>query len=232
MFVKSAKFYDALYHFKDYKKASDRLTEIIILYNPSAESLLDTACGTGKHIEHLQNNFYCEGLDINKDLLDIAKERCSEIVFYESDMTEFETGKKYDVVCCLFSSIAYVKTYDNLCRAFSSMTKHLNPKGLLIIEPWFSKETFFTNTITANHYDEKDMKIAWMYNSILKDEMSVLDIHYLAGTPEGVVHFNELHELGLFDDDQYRKAMKDTGLEVHYDTEGLFGRGMYIGIKS
>ena len=118
LLVKSAKFYDALYHFKDYKKASDRLTEIIKLYNPNAESLLDTACGTGKHIEYLRNEFQCEGLDINHDLLEIAKERCEGIVFHESDMTEFDTGEKYDVVCCLFSSIAYVKTYENLCKAF------------------------------------------------------------------------------------------------------------------
>ena len=232
MFVKSAKFYDALYHFKDYKKASDKLTSFIRKYNPGAGTLLDTACGTGKHVEFLKNDFECEGLDINKDLLDIAKERCPEIVFHESDMTEFHTGKTYDAVCCLFSSIAYVKTYENMRKAFSVMTEHLNPNGLLIIEPWFSKETYFTNTITANHYDEKDMKLAWMYNSILKDDMSVLDIHYLAGTAEGVVHFNELHELGLFDDTQYRKAMTDAGLDVHYDKDGLFGRGMYIGIKN
>ncbi|MBS1516785.1 MAG: class I SAM-dependent methyltransferase [Bacteroidetes bacterium] len=232
MFVKSAKFYDALYHFKDYKKASERLTEIIRSFNPEAVSVLDTACGTGKHIEHLQNEFRCEGLDINHDLLEIAKQRCPDILFHEKDMTEFDLGKKYDVICCLFSSIAYVKTYENLRSAYSTMNKHLNPKGLLIIEPWFSKETYRVNTITANHYDEKEMKIAWMYNSILKDDMSVLDIHYLAGTPEGVIHFSELHELGLFDDSQYRKAMQDEGLEVHYDREGLFGRGMYIGIKN
>jgi len=191
LFVKSAKFYDALYHFKDYKKASDKLTSFIRKYNPGAGTLLDTACGTGKHVEFLKNDFECEGLDINKDLLDIAKERCPEIVFHESDMTEFHTGKTYDAVCCLFSSIAYVKTYENMCKAFSVMTEHLNPNGLLIIEPWFSKETYFTNTITANHYDEKDMKLAWMYNSILKDDMSVLDIHYLAGTAEGLLNLSQ-----------------------------------------
>ncbi|MBK9332340.1 MAG: class I SAM-dependent methyltransferase [Ignavibacteria bacterium] len=232
MFVKSAKFYDALYHFKDYKKASERLTEIISNFNPGAVSILDTACGTGKHIEILKSRYECEGLDINKELLDIACQRCPGIVFHESDMTEFNLRKEFDVVTCLFSSIAYVKTYENLVKAVATMADHLKENGLLIIEPWFSKETYFVNTITANHYDEKDMKIAWMYNSIMKDEMSVLDIHYLAGTPEGVIHFNELHELGLFDDAQYRKAMTDAGLEVHYDKEGLFGRGMYIGINN
>ncbi len=68
MFTKSAKFYDALYHFKDYKKACEKLDSIIKKFKPDAKSLLDTACGTGKHIEHLKDLYYCEGLDLNDEL--------------------------------------------------------------------------------------------------------------------------------------------------------------------
>lgn len=231
MFTKSAKFYDALYHFKDYRKASVRLTEIINEFCPGAKSVLDTACGTGKHIEDLRNIFECEGLDISSDLIEIAKKRCPGIVFHTDDMTDFQTGRKYDVVTCLFSSIAYVKTSANLRKAIRCMTSHLNKNGLLIIEPWFSEEKFRTNTITSNHFDEKDLKITWMYTSKKEDGMSVLDINYLVGTPEEVSYFTERHELGLFEDSDYRKFFGESGLQVEFDSEGLFGRGMYIGIK-
>lgn len=231
MFTKSAKFYDALYHFKDYKKASEILLNTLHKFNPGAKSLLDVACGTGKHIEDLRNHIQCEGLDISGELIEIAKKRCPGINFYVNDMTDFCTGKKYDAVTCLFSSVAYVKSFSNLQKAVKCMSDHLNENGLLIIEPWFSKKTFWTDTITSNHYDEKDLKITWMYTSKIENDLSVLDINYLAGTPEEVSFFRERHELGLFDDGQYREAFLKCGLKVEFDEKGMFGRGMYIGIK-
>ena len=232
MYNKSAKFYDAIYHFKDYKAASEKLIKIIKNYNPDAGSLLDTACGTGKHIEYLKKCFDAEGLDLNRELLEIAKIRCPENVFHSGDITNFDLKKKYDVVTCLFSSIAYVKTVDNLNKAVSEMSKHLNPEGLLMIEPWFSKENFWTDRITVNHYDNENLKITWMYVSKIENGFSVLDINYLVGTPLEVNYFKEKHELGLFDNAHYLEAFKKAGLKVNYDNEGLFGRGMYIGVKN
>ncbi len=231
MFTKSAKFYDAIYHFKDYKEASEKLNKFIKSHNPAAKTLLDTACGTGKHIEHLRHHYETEGLDINEELLEIARQRCPNTVFHIADVSNFSLKKKFDVITCLFSSIAYVKTAEKLFSTLRYMNDHLNPGGLVIIEPWFSKENFRTGTITANHYEEKELKITWMYTSERINNLSVLDINYLVGTPEEVTFFKEKHEIGLFDDSQYRKAFTDVGLKVIYDREGLFGRGMYIGIK-
>lgn len=232
MFTKSAEFYDALYYFKDYKAAADKLKYLIQVHNRPAKTILDVACGTGKHIEHIRDHYDAEGLDISEDLLMIAKKRCPSNIFHKGDMINFDLRKKYDVITCLFSSIAYVKTYGNLCKAVECMAQHLNPNGLLLIEPWFSKKTFWTDTITANHYDDKNLKITWMYTSKRDGELSILDINYLVGTPKEVIYFKEKHELGLFDDDMYREAIVRTGLSVDYEKEGLFGRGIYIGIKN
>ncbi len=93
MFIKSAKFYDALYHFRDYKAASEKLFRIITNHNPSAKSLLDTACGTGKHIEHIGKYFNAEGLDISEELLNIAKERCPHNIVHIESMIDFDLKK-------------------------------------------------------------------------------------------------------------------------------------------
>jgi hypothetical protein len=50
-------------------------------------------------------------------------------------------------------------------------------------------------------------------------------------TSEGVSHFVEHHEMGLFTDDEYQKAFRNAGLTVIHDPEGLTGRGLYIGLK-
>lgn len=228
MFIRSAPFYDELYAFKDYEGATEKLHGILRERHPEASSLLDVACGTGRHVEKLRRHYRAEGLDLSPDLLAFARERCPDVLFHQGDMTDFDLGRRFDVVTCLFSSIAYVRTLDNLRRAVAAMARHLNPGGVLAIEPWFTPETYWTGTITGNFVDHPELKIAWMYTSERADRLSVLDIHYLVGRPAGVEHFTERHELGLFTQGEYLEAFHDAGLEAEHDPEGLFRRGLYL----
>jgi SAM-dependent methyltransferase len=230
MFTKSAQFYDALYHFKDYAAAARQLHALIEQSCPGATTLLDVACGTGQHLQHLRSHYRVEGLDLNAKLLEIARQRCPGILFHEENMVDFNLGRSFDVVTCLFSSIGYVKTIDNFENAISSMSRHLRPGGVLFVEPWFSPKNYCTGRLTVNFVDQPELKIAWMYLSELRGRISVSDIHYLVGTPHGVDHFTERHEMGLFAHGEYLEAFQKCELEVRHDPTGLFGRGMYIGI--
>lgn len=227
---KSAEIYDALYAFLDYDRAATKLREVVDYHDPTAKRLLEVACGTGQHLRRLSSWYDVEGLDINEDLLKVASERCPGVKLHQSDMADFDLGDSFDVVCCLFSSIAYVVTRDRLRSTIESMKRHLAPGGLMVVEPWFGPDNFWTGTITMNVVDEPERKIAWMYTSEAVDLKGVLDIHYLMGTPEGVEHFSEVHELGLFSDEDYRSALEAVGLDVEHRDDGLLvGRGLYIG---
>src|SRR5690606_20980199 len=116
--------------------------------NPGAKSILDVACGTGKHLEFLQDHYDSEGIDLNNEILDIARKRCPQSTFHEADMINFQLLRKFDVVICLFSSIAYVQTLENLYKAITCMANHLNPNGLLVIEPWITPENFWIDRLT------------------------------------------------------------------------------------
>lgn len=233
MFEKSARYYDLLYGFKDYADAARQVHQLIDRHHPGARRLLDVGCGTGRHLEHLREWYDVEGLDLNPELLEIARRRCPNVAFHLADMTDFEIEARFDVITCLFSSIAYVRTVDRLNAALAAMGRHLLPGGLIVIEPFFHPERYWTGTITANFVDEPETKIAWMYTSPPpEDGLAVLDIHYLVGTPAGVDHFTERHEFGLFTDAEYRAAIEDVGLKVAHDPEGPFGRGLYLGVTA
>jgi ubiquinone/menaquinone biosynthesis C-methylase UbiE len=232
MFIKSAKYYDALYHFKDYKEASQRIQTLIQQINPYARTLLDVGCGTGKHVEYLRESMQVEGLDLSAEMLEIARARCPGVPFHQGDMVHFDVGHSFDVITCLFSSIAYVRTVENMNDAVATMAHHLNPQGILFIEPWFSPENYWVGRLTANFVDQPDLKIAWMYVSEIEGRLSISNMHFMVGTTEGITHFTERHENGLFTHEEYLDAIRRVDLEVEYDPVGLFKRGLYIGKKT
>lgn len=228
MFIHSAPFYDALYSFKDYAAAVREIRQVLDREAPRAKRLLDVGCGTGRHLELLREGYEVEGLDLNPQMLEVARTRCPRVPFHEADMTSFSLDRRFDVVTCLFSSIGYTRTEERMREAVLCMRRHLRPAGVLLVEPWFTPETYWTGTITANHVDQPDLKIAWMYPSEREGLVSVLDIHYLVGRPEGVETFRERHELGLFTEEQHLAAFRDAGLAARFESGGPFGRGLYV----
>lgn len=230
MFTKSAQYYDVIYSFKDYQVETQRLMEFIRDHLLSGgDRLLDVACGTGKHLQLLQERYEVEGLDLSPELLKIARSRTPDVLYHQADMMAFDLGKKFDIVTCLFSSIGYAKTFEDLKRAVKCMANHLRKGGILIIEPWLTPEAWNAGTIHANFIDEPELKIARMNISSVEGKLSYFDFHYLIGTPEGFDYFTERHELGLFEMEEMNTALKDAGLDVTYDEKGLTGRGLYIG---
>jgi SAM-dependent methyltransferase len=232
MYEQSAQWYDAIYSFKDYAGEAERIHGFIRRYKRSpGKKLLDVACGTGMHLYFLKERYDVEGLDINPRILAIAVERLPGVQLHREDMLSFDLGRRFDVVICLFSSIGYARTWERLVEAICGIEAHLERGGLLLVEPWFTPETYQPGTVHGAFVDQPDLKLARINVSEVEDGVSVMDMHHLVGTPEGVVHFVERHELGLFTHEQYLDALNHAGLSAHYDPEGLTGRGLYLGIR-
>src|SRR5215470_13672837 len=231
MFSHTAQYYDTIYlSMKDYGAEAETLTAFIHQYRRSTGNrLLDVACGTGLHLSYLKQHFQVEGLDLDEQLLAIARQRNPDVSLHQADMTDFTLGRTFDIVTCLFSAIGYVKTLENLSRTVQCMAHHLTPGGVLLIEPWFTPDMWYPGHIGARFIDESRLKIARMNTSSVEGRLSMMDMHYLIGTPEGISHYVEHHELGLFTSEEMRHALTTCGLEVTYNETGLTGRGLYIG---
>ncbi|NEA43094.1 class I SAM-dependent methyltransferase, partial [Streptomyces sp. SID11385] len=73
-----ARLYDLVHQGKgkDYASEAADLAALITSRAPGAHSLLDVACGTGLHLEHLTRAFdTVEGVEISADMRDIAVRR-------------------------------------------------------------------------------------------------------------------------------------------------------------
>lgn len=53
----SAELYDKIYGFKPYDQEAKTVPRTLRRFNPRAHTLLDVACGTGKHLEALKTRY-------------------------------------------------------------------------------------------------------------------------------------------------------------------------------
>lgn len=141
MFSRSQRYYDAIYSWKDYAQEAAYVRRIIAKHKRSdGNALLDVACGTGGHVPYLRDDFAYEGLDLDPEMLALARERFPEVAFHQGDMVDFVMRRSFDVVTCLFSSIANVKTEQRLQQAIANMARHLRPGGVLLVGAFFTPQ--------------------------------------------------------------------------------------------
>ncbi|WP_274653273.1 class I SAM-dependent methyltransferase [Paenibacillus humicola] len=220
--------YDLLYSFKNYEREAGEIKEYILARCPKARTILDVACGTGKHAQYLNANFQVDGIDISPRFVEIAQARNPASAFWCKDMTSFELDRQYDAVICLFSAIAYASSGESLTRTLKQMKKHTKPGGYLFIEPWFTPDTWSPGNVSILNGGNKELKVSRMSHSSRADKISILNFDYLIGTTDGITHISEKHELGLFTVGEMMSAFREAGLEAEHDPKGIGGRGMYF----
>ena len=228
----AADLYDLVYGDKRYADEAARIDEIVRDNCPTAQTLLDVGCGTGRHLEHLSSRFHVEGLDASADLLDGARRRLPDVPLHIGDMRSFSLGKTFDVVTCLFSALGYTLTEDGMRAAVAAMAAHVAEDGLLVIEPWLTPERWRAGTVSLDVADDGDVKVARACVTERAGDVSRLVFTYLVASPSGAESFTEVHELGLFPAATMIDAVASTGLDASWDDEGIGGRGLLLGRRA
>lgn len=225
MFERTTDLYDLAYSHKDYTQESAWVREAVRTRVPEARTLLDVACGTGKHLEHLRDDFACQGLDIDPRFVAIAAER-SNVPVHIGDMDNFDLGERFDAVICLFSAIGYS---GDLYAAIASMARHVALGGVLIVEPWFTPDEWLPGHIHVLDHEADGVRLIRMTHSGIDGNVATMEMHHLVGTSTGIEHLVDTHRMTLFTLDDYEAALRGAGLTYELDQPGPFGRGALIG---
>ncbi|HUT81846.1 MAG TPA: class I SAM-dependent methyltransferase [Candidatus Bathyarchaeia archaeon] len=234
MYKSLAKYYDKIYHWKEYRKEVNELKELIKQYKKSSgNELLDVGCGTGNHIQYLMDEFDCTGVDLNQGILDVAREKLPAVKFIQSDMINMDLAKKFDVIVCLFSAIGYITEKEKVKKTLISFSNHLKDGGIVLIEPWLTIDMYKAGSPHITIYEDKDLKIARANISEQDGDRSIFDMHYLiAERDKPVQHFIDRHEMIMFPHELFLSFMTESGLKAWKFSEGIFeSRGLLIGVK-
>jgi hypothetical protein len=147
------------------------------------------------------------------------------------DRRALDLGRRFDAVACRFSALGHPADASELDRAIAAMASHLQPGGVIIVEPWLDPPAWVPGRLYLLTVDEPDLRIARVTVPSQGGTAAIVDFHYLVVTPDGVETLEERMELELLTAAEQLRASERAGLEVEHDPEGLIGRGLFIGRK-
>lgn len=189
-----AAYYDELYVKPEhYQLEAAKAAALVETYKLSGgNDLLDLACGTGGHIPYWCDPYRVTGLDLSPEMLAHAICKFPDIEFHLDDMVDFVMGREFDALVCLYGSIGFVRTLENLNRALVTFAAHLKPGGVLCLTPWSTQEEFKPK-IVVDAVKHPDVRIARMENVKRKaPDLIELDFHHLVGR-DGVVTYHTVN---------------------------------------
>jgi SAM-dependent methyltransferase len=234
LYYAHAEQYDRIYSSKDYAGEARRLVRIARRYSPGARTLLDVACGTGRHLAEFRRSFSVEGVDASGPMLSLARRRLGRSVrLTRADMREVDLERQFDVVVCLFSAIGYMQTASDRRRAFRTFYGHLAPGGVALVEGWILPSRFHPGSAHLQTYNGPDAKIARVSVATRRGAFSRIEMQYLVGTPgKPVRHWREVHRNPLVEPQEMLQTMRTVGFRVSmHRSSGYQDRGLYIGVK-
>jgi len=204
-------FYHILYKDRNYEEAQSFMSTLINYLNiPEDGTILDLACGKGRHSVYLNRIGYnVTGLDLSQQSIASAKQ-------YENDTLHFDVhnmsqpyNKQFDVVLNLFTSFGYFENEEDNLNTIKAIKANLKPNGIGVID--FMNSEFVINNLKPDEIktvDSIDFKLSRKYENgyIVKDisfEIAGKEYNYFeqvkALTINDFMKFFEAAEVNLID---------------------------------
>ena len=171
-------FYHQLYKERDYSEATYFMNNLISrLQIDKNSSILDLACGRGRHSLYLSNiGHKVTGIDISKENISEAKKNESDKLNYILHDMRYPLNQKFDLILNLFTSFGYYeKDTDNL-SVIKSIKSNLETDGQAVID-FFNIDYILDNLVEK---EEKNIdKTKFIINRYLENDLLVKDISIL-----------------------------------------------------
>lgn len=217
-FARIAPYYDLLMASVPYARWADYLTDLALLSRrpiaPGAR-VLDLATGTGSvALEFARRGCKVTGLDLSEPMLEQARRKAESsgyrVEFLQRDLTRFSLPAEYDLALCLYDSLNYLLSVDDLKRAFANTRRALKPSGLLI---------FDVNTIhaleaemfTQSSGPNAQVRYRWRSKYDRKTRLTEVKMHFeIAGSEETI---EVVHRQRGYTDAEIRAALHHAGFQ-------------------
>lgn len=183
-----SRYYDLLYHDKDYPSEAAYVLSRIRSYCPQASRILELGCGTGAHAVVLaREGMAVHGIDRSDSMLERARERIerappairSRLRIAPGDVRSVRTGEQYDAVISLFHVVSYLNTDHDLALAFETAAAHLHPGGLFLFDFWYGPAVLAQKPdVRVKRLSDHECAITRIAEPKLRSAENIVDVNY------------------------------------------------------
>src|SRR5258708_8894558 len=104
-------------HEKDYRAEADEVAALVRSSAPRARSLLDVACGNGRHLARLAKRFRSvEGVELSPAMVAEARRLHPKLEIHRGDMRDFQLGRSFDAVPSFFGPTDTITSPRNMTQ--------------------------------------------------------------------------------------------------------------------
>ena len=128
--------YLRIYQHRDESEA-ERAIHLIATHMPDREiqTVLDLACGAGRHSKALCERWWTVGLDLSASLLRVARRDAPDAPYVRADMRELPfADESFDLVVNLFTSFGYFEDDREHARVLARVREAMKPRGTFVID--------------------------------------------------------------------------------------------------
>ncbi len=117
----------------DYKKEFNFYNTILSKF--SSKEIIEYGCGTGNLAKmFLESGFGYLGVDLNQEMLDIARKKIPIDNFVLGDLKTFESDKIFDCALITGRTISYLRTNNDVIASFKCIARNVKDGGILIFD--------------------------------------------------------------------------------------------------
>ncbi|MFC1717236.1 class I SAM-dependent DNA methyltransferase [Candidatus Poribacteria bacterium] len=211
--------YDKMMENVDYVRWADYVDKLFAHYNLRPRRVLDMACGTGSTAILLaEKGYLMSGSDRAMEMLLSARDKAEKkgipLQLWQQDMRDLAVSQPYDAVLCLYDSINYITTEEEMKQVFTRVSEALGPKGVFIFDvtteynivKHFDRQTF----AESNEY----FSYIWRNLYFHKEKLCKTVLTFFLREDGDYRKYEEFHVQKIYSVAQIRKLLDQTGYNL------------------
>lgn len=183
------------------------------------KTVLDLACGTGKHLHFFDQLAYeCTGIDASDGLLKIARRENKSIPFKKGYFHSFKLNTKVPIITSFFNSMAYNASEKDMISSLRNIKKYIAEKGVFIFDIFCTSkpETVFL----VKTFNEQGIKFSRTFVGIPTSKGFKSIMYYVVFDGKKSEIIEETSIRGVFSEARMRSMLKNAGFTTLYSGEG------------
>lgn len=205
---------------------------LVAARRPAATSMLEASEIAGAYLTQLGRRFeHVEVVTSSAAAGTAAHRALPSAAIHETTVEDLDLPRSFDVAAALGAALTSLPL-SGLAAAVAVLARHLNPGGLLLIEPfWLPDHATRRSTEARTGLDDHGRTMSMVYQGAPRDGGHIVRRHALIADQDGVQHVSDTRTVYAFGHADYATALAAAGCGMDLLPTGLAGRPLVVGVR-